>query len=154
MIVPLDTMTAVTMATRLRERDVREVVCTEWHDDPATWAAGMAARRAPAYAILDDKTRLPVAMGGAIVLWPGVAQTWLAAADEMPRYTVELVRAVHQVHKALAADGIRRFQTYCLHGFATGRRFLQRFGYRYEGLCLGMGKRGEDIEIMARLEAR
>lgn len=152
MIRPLDTITAVTLATRLRERDAREVVCTEGHDDPAAWAAGMAARRAYSYAILDDHTGIPVAMGGAVPLWPGVVQTWLAAADDLPQYRVELVRAAHQLHAALAKDGVRRFQTYCLHGYATGRRFLQRFGYRFEGLCLGMGKRGEDLEMMARLE--
>jgi hypothetical protein len=151
-IVPLTTLAAVALSTRLRERDAREVVSTTWHDDPATWAAGIAAQRGWHYAILDAQSR-PVAMGGGILVWPGVAQTWLVAADELPRHAVDLVRAARLMHAELGAAGVHRFQTFCLRGYATGRRFLERIGYRHEGTSVAMGKNREDFDIMARLEA-
>lgn len=151
MIVPLTTLAAVVLSTRLRERDMREVVCTSWHDDLAGWAATIANQRGWHYAINDDAGR-PVAMGGGVLLWPGVAQTWLVASDELPRHAVSLVRAAHLMHAELAAAGVHRFQTYCLRGYETGRRFLERLGYRCEGTSIALGKRREDFDIMARLE--
>jgi hypothetical protein len=121
-IVPLTTLAAVALSTRLRERDAREVVSTTWHD-------------------------------GGILVWPGVAQTWLVAADELPRHAVDLVRAARLMHAELGAAGVHRFQTFCLRGYATGRRFLERIGYRHEGTSVAMGKNREDFDIMARLEA-
>lgn len=151
MIVPLDTLLAITLALALRERDVAEVLSTERGDDVTAWAARMAAMPGERWAMI-DATGFPVAMGGALPLWPTVMQTWLVASDELPHHGRELLRFVKELHKALAKSGVRRFQTYCLVGYETGHRFLHHLGYEHEGCARGMGKRGEDFNLMARIE--
>lgn len=151
MIRPLDTLTAVLLATRLRARDVLEVTCMEDDDDVVAWAAANARRPGMHWALIGADNQ-PVAMGGARWLWPGVAETWLAASEDLPRYAAELLRAVRRLHEHLAGHGIRRFQTMCQASYATGHRFLARLGYVVEGRARGWGKRGEDYDFMARIE--
>lgn len=150
MLRPLDTLTAVVLATRMRARDVLEATSTVPHDDPIAWAAAIAARPGEKWALIAGDRA--IAMGGAMPLWPGVMSTWLVASEELPGHGLELLRAVRQLHEALAKDGVRRFQTVCMSGYTVGRRFLDRLGYVVEGHARAFGKRGEDYDFMARIE--
>lgn len=149
MVLPLDILTAVVLATQMRARDVREVTSTQNVPDVVGWAASIASRPGEKWALfVDDR---PVAMGGAIALWPGVVQTWLAATDELPRFAVPLLRTVRESHARMIAAGVHRFQTWRMVGDAVALRWLERLGYQVEGRCRRMGRNGEDFDVMARI---
>lgn len=151
MIRPLDTLTAVVLATRMRARDAQEVTACEGHEDPVAWAAANALRPGISWALVSD-AKEPVAMGGARFLWPGVVETWLVATDALPKHAVELLRAVRDLHARLVTGGTRRFQTMCQVGYDGGHRFLFRLGYHIEGRARAFGKRGEAYDYLARIE--
>jgi hypothetical protein len=132
----LDSMTAIVMATRMRARDRAEVLSTMPNADLAAWAVGITARCGDAWALIDP-AGLPVAMGGALELWPGVVQTWLVASDELPRHAVRVLRAARDAHERLARAGIHRFQTWAMVGYDTAYRWLARLGYEVEGRAAG-----------------
>ncbi len=147
-VVPLTTVLAINVALNLRDRDRVEILSTEYGDDVCGWAARMVGRRGEHFALLTDQGT-PVAMGGATMLWPGVAQTWLCATESLPRYAVALLRATRDTHIRHAKQGIHRFQTYLQPGYDTGRRFLERLGYVYEGTMRAATRYGQDLDIMA-----
>ncbi len=150
MIVQLTTILAVTLSLQLRERDVAEILSTEKGSDIAAWAARQVSPRGDSFALVDP-AGYPVAMGGAFPMWPGVAQTWLAASPRLPAFTRELMRACRELHRGVAAQGAHRFQTYVGPGYATGRRFLEHLGYECEGTVRAITRDRQDLDLMAKI---
>jgi RimJ/RimL family protein N-acetyltransferase len=147
---PLDSMTAVLVAAQMRAVDRECVTSTAWNDDVIPWAAGLPHQRGESWALIEGDR--PVAMGGARLLWPGVAATWMVATDALgARHARELLRAAWDMHTRLWIDGgVRRFETTCRVGWETAQRFLRHLGYEVEGRANRMGKRGEDYDLLAR----
>jgi hypothetical protein len=137
----------------MRARDALEVTAFDAHEDPSAWAA--ATRCAPASpGRWSSDAKEPVAMGGALALWPGVVQTWLVATDALPRYAVTVMRTARDAHTRLAAAGVRRFQTWAMVGYDTAYRWLDppRLHRSRAARRFGWAATAYDYDMMARIE--
>lgn len=93
----------------------------------------------------------PVAMGGWVPLWPGVASAWMMATDRISDVGVALDRAALAGHERLFAEGFHRLQAFGLAARASSRAWLINLGYIPEGTHPGFGRFGETFASYAKL---
>lgn len=157
MIQTLTPELAHAIAANLCDRDRREVVALLPPGNGLVWWVhslfkGPAQRWA---AFAEDGT--PVAMGGATVSLPHLAQSWAVGTARKHEAGVAIFRTATRMHGDLVAQGVRKFQCCCLAEDLEcegGSVWLERLGYAEEGFLRGQGQHGEDFRLWGRVEAR
>ncbi|GIK50358.1 MAG: hypothetical protein BroJett013_30550 [Alphaproteobacteria bacterium] len=116
--------------------------------------ADAAAQCGVAYTIV--RAGVPVACGGLMPLWRGVATAWGFATPLDGRLGVAIRTQVRAAIGALeaAAGGLRRIEATARADFAAAQRFLVALGFEREALLRAYGPDGGDYWLYAWLGAR
>lgn len=90
--------------------------------------------------LIDGK---PVACGGLVLLWPGVAEGWLATTPAAVAHPTWLVRSIIRFIRAKIAElQIRRLQAHVDASFTRAWMWLERLGLQRESEMLRYGRDG------------
>lgn len=127
----------------MREWDRREVFATRWDDDPNILA--MDTMRWGNLTRVAWNGERPVAVIGAIEIWPTVWSVWMYGTDEFPSVGLGVTRFVRDtLIPEIIGAGFRRAECKSLEGHTDAHRWLEALGARREGEpLLNYGKRGE-----------
>ena len=111
--------------------------------------AGLA-EKGIAYTAMNGK---PVFCGGAVTIWPGVAEVWFFAGPDLKSHAVSGIKAA----RAMIADGWERLNLHRLQATVKASdevavNFAQHFGFEYEGLLKQYNPAKEDFIMFARLK--
>ncbi|MBF0284553.1 MAG: hypothetical protein HQL51_08855 [Magnetococcales bacterium] len=105
----------------------------------------------PAWTLLDGER--PLACGGMMRLWPGVAEGWVCPSDEvLSRFPMALVKAVRSgLEEGRVRLKLRRLQASIPVDEPWARRWAAHMGMTEEGLMPAYGPDGRDQLRVARL---
>lgn len=140
--------TAYAVAAEMRERDREEFAAVLPCGDRASIAAhlrgvygrrtGVLCARCPA--------GVPVCIGGAVAVRPGVATLLFYATDAFPGLALSMTRFIRRHYfPSLAATGIHRIECVSLAAYGEMHRWLETLGLRQEGVFQAYGKGREDF---------
>jgi hypothetical protein len=72
---------------------------------------------------------------GVVILWPGVGEAWIAAAPLVYQYPLFLHRNVtRMLDRIIAEYNLHRVQAIVTHDFVRGQRWIERIGFKREGM--------------------
>lgn len=145
----LSTRDAVFVAQRLRALDRAEADATCGALSDEERGQRLAAGVGTVFTVWSDDE--PVAMGGWLPLWPGVASAWMLATDRLLEAGVALDRAAIIGHERMFADGYHRLQVFSLASRTDSRAWLINLGYIPEGTHPCFGRHGETFLSYAKL---
>lgn len=94
-----------------------------------------------------------IGMGGVFPLWPGTAECWLFSSDHFDKYPKFVFKMARQVLDL--ADNhfeIHRLQASVRADADVNRRFIERLGFKNEGIMEKYGIHGEDYIRYARIK--
>lgn len=74
-----------------------------------------------------------IGCAGMVPLLPGVGEIWALFSDALPQHKVSMFKELKRHLEHLHAQGYPRLQTVVQHGFETGKRFVERLGFEFEG---------------------
>lgn len=139
-----DFLDCLRVAENLRESDRAELFATIFGDDPKTLATRAVASGGFRWgAYLDGE---PVALIGAMPLWPRVWQAWAYGTDDWPKVALTLTRHVRNfMLPALLRSGAHRVQAASLGTHTSAHAWLKKLGARPECRLANYGKNGEDF---------
>ena len=93
-----------------------------------------------------------VGIAGVAILWPGVGDGWIMAAEEISKHKIWFVRSVKKYMELVMNNyKLHRVQTTVLHGHTDLIRLVEFLGMRFEGRLSGFGPQGEDYLMYGRL---
>lgn len=119
--------------------------------DPDRLARGLRVP-GPAFTLVDDDG-VPLGAGGLMPLWRGVARGWIYASDRLRARPVQLHRAVARgLALADAAFDLHRIEISVHADFAASRRWVERLGFRFEGVMPGYGPNKDSYVRYARIK--
>lgn len=95
------------------------------------------AAAGPAWTLLAEGA--PLACGGAVRFWDGVAELWCWTGADVPRWGVAFARQARARVDALFARGFHRLQAHVREDDPEARRFARFLGLAAEGRCPGYG---------------
>lgn len=82
--------------------------------------------------------------GGVAHYWPGVGEAWVVTTDLIPRYPLSFHRTVKRMLRQLCRDmGLQRLQAAVPANHTVSRKWLERLGFRQEGLMPMYGPQGK-----------
>lgn len=90
--------------------------------------------------IIDNKI---IACGGIEQLWPGVGEAWLIMSEGALKYPVSVMRRAREIFPKMNTK-YHRVQALVLYQFHKAMLFVERLGFRYEGLMQAYGPNKED----------
>jgi len=107
-----------------------------------------------AWTLCDDGT--PVACSGVMEFWEGVAEGWLnVSCDALKKHPIRITREIIRHLQVLIKDlGIRRLQCRVRTDFPLGIKFVERLGWKPEGVLEGFAPDGQDCIMYAMMIAR
>jgi hypothetical protein len=121
---------------------MHEIFATRWDENPAA----LAALHLVDTAIVARVDGQPVAVCGAMEIWPGVWSVFMFATDRWPEVALSVTRWVKRhLIPALVAVGAHRAECHSIEGHHTAHRWLGLLGAHVESVARGMGKKGEDF---------
>jgi len=92
-----------------------------------------------------------VGIAGVAILWPGVGDGWIMAAEAISKHKIWFVRSVKKYMELIMRDyKLHRVQTTVLHGHTDLIRLVEFLGMRFEGRLSGFGPKGEDYLMYGR----
>ena len=85
-------------------------------------------------------------------MWPGAVRAWTMLTDEvLDRRPLTLHRIVKgELQRFTEAMQLRRIEAVVRHDHQVGHRWIQRLGFKWEGLMRKYGINGEDFDLYAR----
>ena len=103
-----------------------------------------------AFTLEDDEEIL--AVGGAHILWPGVAEAWVLVSPSGKKHGRLFARyAKRRFEGMLKENDIKRMQATIHATDESGMRFVEWLGFEKEGLMRKYGLQGEDYVRLARI---
>lgn len=94
--------------------------------------------------------RETIAVGGVVVLWPGVGEAWMLTTPGVERYPQFLCRsAVTAIEAAVLTHGLHRVQVSVGCKNTRAIRFAIWLGFESEGICKAYGPDRQDYERLA-----
>lgn len=93
----------------------------------------------------------PIAIGGWLPIWPGVASAWMLATERIGEVGITLDRAAIDGHRRMFDDGYHRLQAFGLAERAESRAWLINLGYIPEGTHPRFGRYGETFASYGKL---
>lgn len=133
------------VARNMREADRLEVHATRWNDSDDDLAAEVVAypTRLRWMACFGDE---PVAVIGAVNLWPGNFSVFMFATDNIQHIGLGLTRfAKYSMIPALLDMGGLRGEARSMASHTEAHRWLEALGAKREGTLSCYGKNGEDF---------
>lgn len=151
MVLDLHPLAAVHIAERMRASDRAEVLAVSPIRDLETWARRVVACAGVAKAAIASDGEA-VAMGGGMLVGH-LAAVWFVATPriEEPAVRVTCHRMALIAHRELAAHGVRRCQAVAAADNLAIAPWLERMGYRREGVHPAYGRDGETFTTWAKL---
>lgn len=149
---PVTIDNALSVASRMREWDRREIYATRPDEDPVGLAHACTVH--PQYAWTAHIDEDPVAVVGAHPLHPNVWTVYAFATDRFREIAFPLTKFIRNAMiPALAQfEGVRRAQCLSMAGHADAHRWLTYLGAkRQEQPLEKYGKGGEDFYVFAWL---
>ena len=143
-IRPIEFDAATHVALNMRMADVKEIFACRWTDDAAALVIElMAAVNARGRAWCAGGER-PVAVFGAVELWPGRWSALMFATDDWPTVALSVTRFVlDDVMPTLIGLGCRRCEVRSMATHHAAHRWLARLGARAEGVHPAEGRNHE-----------
>jgi hypothetical protein len=93
-----------------------------------------------------------VGFAGVVILWPGVGDGWIMAAEAISKHKLWFVRSVKKYLDLIMHNhNLHRVQTTVLHGHTDLIRLVEFLGMRFEGRLIGFGPQGEDYLMYGRV---
>lgn len=87
----------------------------------------------------------PIAAGGLVIIWPGVATGWAFTSDAVQKYHVSFHRAFKKMLVDLARDlHLHRVQVEVPKTHHVSRRWVQKLGFKREGIMKQYGADKQD----------
>lgn len=86
-----------------------------------------------------------VAIAGLMGLWKGVGEVWAAFAPGGERYMKTIHRKSKEVIAEALNNGFWRIQTNVIAGFDKGIRWVERLGFKSEGVMRKYSPNGGDM---------
>jgi hypothetical protein len=76
-----------------------------------------------------------IACGGVMPFWKGVGEAWVVTSPLVEKYRLAFAKVVHnKLSEIIRRNGYERVQT-CVHAdFMSSRRWVERMGFKPEGL--------------------
>ena len=147
-LLPFAARTIRAVLEDLRPADRAELAATLWDFDPRSLAE--ASAQAPLGFVAGDATGRPVAVVGAVELWPGCWQVGLFATPAWPRVARAVsLRIRRRLVPVLLDAGARRAQAFSDARNEEAHRWLARLGARREARLAAFGRNGEDFLLYA-----
>lgn len=143
-IRPLGFDAATYVALNMRAADAQEIFACRWEEDPAALALELtAAVRACGRAWSAGRDR-PVAVFGAVEIWPGRWSAMMFATDEWTTVARPVTRFVRdEAIPLLVGLGCRRCEVRSMASHHAAHRWLVHLGARSEGLHPDEGRNHE-----------
>lgn len=137
------------IASNLRDADRQEI-------GPLLWEFTPEALAERAMSATNSLTRVwayrgaPVAILGAVPLWPNVWSAWAFGTDEWPRVVLRMTRYARRfMLPAIYGSGAVRVQAISLAARADSEGWMRRcFGARVESTLHAYGAGGEDYRML------
>ncbi len=96
-----------------------------------------------------------VGSGGLIPLWPGVAEAWTMTSPLIEKYVISFHRAVRKHLNLLEQEqGLHRIQCVIIEGHDISTLWVERLGFKYEGIMEAYGPNKENYYRYARTNHR
>lgn len=156
LVRPLTIHPLLHIVEHLRPDDLSAIIATSDDGTPIEWANEVTDAHGQQFIALADDGEPVAAFGFISTLVRHVMSTWFVATPRISDIGLSLHRFAIRSHKAMAGDGVRRFETQNPFEFArpgcVQRRWLDRLGYHPEGVHRGRGAQGQDMISFARLE--
>jgi hypothetical protein len=144
---PLSWDDALYVARHMRDADRRELYALRWDDRPETIAAAVMASPENGWVMALDG--VPVAVVGALPMWPGVWSVYFFATPDLTKIQFSLTRHVKKVMMpALLEAGAHRVECHSLKGRDDTQAWLRALGARQqEGELVDYGRNRETFLI-------
>ena len=132
----------------VREMTTEDLRFVDGEFEQRLYAGMLREKLGPAIVIEDEQG--VVCMGGAVIIWPGVAELWfrLIRTSHLLSLMKELRRLLE---KGVKHFKIRRIQACVEDGFGKGCRFAEFMGFHREALLKKYSYDGKDSIIYTRL---
>lgn len=143
--VPITSDNALYVCAHMRDRDREEIFATRWHDDPHLLAQEIMRWAGP-MCVCWMRGGTPIALQGALPLWPGVWSVWAFGTDEWRAAIPTMTRHARTfVIPALLGAGFHRAEARAMKDHTDSRRWIEALGGKLEVELPGYGKHGEDF---------
>ena len=128
---------------RMRDRDLDEVLATQWSDDKEAFANSVLRVGHFGFVLHHDDGE-PIVCCGAIPMWPDVWSVWMFATDRFDEIALSTTRfAKRHFFTGLDAAGWHRLECRSLDRHTVAHRWLESLGAYKESEVNNYGKRGE-----------
>lgn len=107
--------------------------------------------RGPAFTLL-GKNDQPLACGGIFIQRHGVGEIWMLTSRELINNPVSAVKAGRYVMERADRMNLHRVQATVFINDNRGRRYVEAFGFVFEGLLRKYGPDGSDYLLYARVK--
>ncbi len=143
-IRPLSFDAATYVALNMRAADAREIFACRWEEDPAALALELTAAVGACGCAWTAGRERPVAVCGAVELWPGRWSAMMFATDEWPTVARPVTRFVREEAMPLLVGlGCRRCEVRSMATHHAAHRWLVHLGARAEGVHAHEGRNNE-----------
>lgn len=131
----------------LRDGDRHEAFAQMRHDSAHVLAHNIIHDWGPLSYIV-YRYEKPVAVLGAMEMWPGVWSAWLLATDDFSKVGKTVTAFIHRdMSPLLRALGCHRLEARSLATHTEAHRWLESLGAKREALLKNYGKNKEDFII-------
>lgn len=142
-LLPLEFETVLAVARNMRAADRQEIYATRWDEDAEALAADCVTGCSIG-AVIAARDGAPVAVIGAMELWPTVWSVWMFATDHWPKVALAATRFVRRhLTPALLDLGLRRAECRSCSTHKQAHRWLEYLGAQREAEHADYGKNGE-----------
>lgn len=129
----------------IREMDIVNEPWTERSDIYASY--GLSG---PAYTSFDDGK--PVFSAGVAIPWKGFGEAWMLMSKDAHKYPLSVYRHVRNMLNAIIEDNnLHRVQATIADGQPYLVKWIERLGFKREGLLRKFGPDGSDFILYARV---
>jgi hypothetical protein len=136
---------ALHVAKNMREWDAREIYATMWEDSPE-WLVGYCMAH-PSHGFVCGDSE-PIAVIGAVPLWPNVFSMYMFATDKFHNISLPLTKWAKRVYfPALKDIGVARLQCHTMEGHVEAQKWLEFLGGSRESTHLSYGRNGETFHL-------
>ena len=135
------------VCNNLRADDAAEVFALSNHDNPNLLAQEVIGYWGELMWVAKLHGE-PVALFGALNMWPGVWSAWLIATDEFPAVGLSVTKFIHrEVIPLLKEKGAHRCEARSMSTHTWSHEWLKSLGAVEEATLIGYGKGKEDFLV-------
>jgi RimJ/RimL family protein N-acetyltransferase len=93
----------------------------------------------------------PIAIGGLVIYWPGVGESWLILSKKANDHKTEITRCIRRIVKQFVTENkLHRLQVNVRTDFPQARKLVEHLGFVYEGTLKRYTPNGVDCWMFAK----